>query len=163
MLAILLLIVSIAAFAAGPGVPRVDQTKAYAYGLPEGWTSGAVNGLDHDVLRAGTADNARNIVVSDQPGSAPFDELRQKYERDLSRALKGFKLIRSGLIDLGGGRMAVRIVQTNTIPGHTVRQVDTILEVAGRRYFVACTARESEGEAHDKEFDQFIKSMRVAP
>jgi hypothetical protein len=63
------------------------------------------------------------------------------------------------LIELDGERHAVRIVHTNTMPGVPVRQVNYIIEVADKRYFIACTTLEDDGEKHDKALEAFVNSM----
>jgi hypothetical protein len=139
---------------------RQDKSKAFSYILPDGWSVKASDQFEHDVIMLPSDDGFnRNIVINDQPGSSSLEILKRKYERDLARALKDFRLISSELIELGGTRQAVRIVHTNTMPGVPVRQVNYIIYVAGKRYFIACTTPKDDGEKHDEAFEAFVTSM----
>lgn len=57
------------------------------------------------------------------------------------------------------GRKMVRIVHTNTHPGVAVRQMNYILDMAGRRYFVTCTTLEADESEYAVRFEAFVKSL----
>lgn len=146
--------------AANAGEQKVDKSHSFMYSLPEGWKVLPASGSPHDVIVLPADDGRnRNIVINDQPGTSALRELKQKYERDLPRALKEFELIRSELIELPEKRQAIRIVHTNTAPGVPVRQINYILNVGGKRYFVACTVLKEDGDKYDQECDTFVSTM----
>src|SRR5262245_35380582 len=78
------------------GERRLDRSKEFAYDVPDGWkVVPALKGA-HDVLVLPAADGKnRNILINDQPGKSPLAELKQKYERELPKALKDFQLLSS--------------------------------------------------------------------
>src|SRR5262245_241492 len=126
--------------AASAGERRLDRSKEFAYTLPDGWNVvPALKGAHDVVMRPADDGKSRNILISDQPGASPLAELKQKYERDLPKGLKDFQQISSELVELQGKRQAIRIIHTNTTPGIPVRQINYVVEVGGKRYFVACT------------------------
>jgi hypothetical protein len=102
---------------------------------------------------------SRNLVINDQPGASPLAELKRKYERDLPKAQKDFQQISSELVELQGKRQAIRIIHANTTPGVPVRQINYVVEVGLRRYFVACTVLKEDGDQYDKVFEAFVSSM----
>jgi hypothetical protein len=157
---IMLLFANAMAGAASAGEQRLDKSKDFAYTLPDGWKVVDAARGKHDtvVLQADDGKN-RNIVINDQPGKSSLAELKRKYERDLPKALKNFQLIASELIELDGKREAIRIVHTNTTPGVPVRQVNYVLDVGGKRYFIACTALKEDGDKYDEVFTAFVSSM----
>ncbi len=141
----------------------MDRSEAFSYVAPQGWKAVTPESFKHDVLLTSGPDGFnRNILVNDQPGASPLEELKQKYERDLARVLKDFQLIRSEVIELKGLGQAVRIIHENTMPGVPVRQVNYIVEIAGKRYFIACTALKDDGAKYDGDFEAFVLSMKRA-
>ena len=146
--------------AASAGERRLDRSKEFAYTLPDGWKVDPTLRGAHDVIVLLTGDGkSRNIVINDQPGTSPLAELKGKYERDLPKALKDFQQISSELVELPGKRQAIRIIHTNTTPGVPVRQVNYVVELGGRRYFVASTVLKEDGDQYDKVFEAFVSSM----
>ncbi len=143
-----------------PGERRLDKSGAFSYFLPDGWKVITPERFKHDLILLPREDGFnRNIVINDQKGASTLEVLKQKYERDLARALKDFRLIRSELVELEGKGRVVRIVHTNSMPGVPVRQVNYIIEIDSKRYFVACTVPQDDGEKHDEEFEAFVISM----
>ena len=139
---------------------RLDKSKEFAYTLPDGWNVVPTLNRAHDVIALPAADGkSRSIVINDQPGTSPLAELKLKYERDLPKALKDFQQISSELVELQGKRQAIRIIHTNTTPGVPVRQINYVVEVGGRRYFVACTVFTEDRDQYDKVFEAFVSSM----
>jgi hypothetical protein len=149
---------------AGPspgGSRHVDRSKAFSYALPDGWTAQSVPQFAHDlVLLPKTDARNRSIVITDQPPGLSLADLKVKYEADLAKAFKGFQLIRSGIVSLGG-RDVAKIVHHNTAPGVPVRQLNYIVELGPGRYFFACTVMQDDGERFDAPFDELIASLRV--
>jgi hypothetical protein len=146
--------------ATSPGQRRLDKSKEFAYTLPQGWNAYSLPKARHDLIVLFSDDGFnRNILTVDQSGTDPFPELKRKYERDLAKGLKGFKLISSDIVELTGKRKAIRIIDTNTSPGKPIRQVNYILEIGGKRYFVTCTVLEKDGDKYDKTFAAFVNSM----
>ncbi|MBN1857748.1 hypothetical protein JW848_00920 [Candidatus Bipolaricaulota bacterium] len=147
--------------AAAPG-RHTDKSKEFAYSLPAGWTIMSDSRFPHDViLIAGTDGKRRNVVISPQPGPSTLEELKEKYERDLPKALRDFVLVESRLIEVNG-RPVLRIIHTNSTPGVPVRQVNYIREVGGKRYFIACTVMQGDGDAYDGRFETFVQSITAA-
>jgi hypothetical protein len=145
---------------ASAGEPRLDRSKEFAYTLPDGWNVVPTLRGAHDVIVLPADDGkSRNIVINDQPGASPLAELKRKYERDLPKALKDFEQISSELVELQGQRPAIRIIHTNTTPGVPVRQINFVVEVGTRRYFVACTVLKEDGDQYDKVFEAFVSSI----
>jgi hypothetical protein len=139
---------------------RFDKSKAFVYVLSEGWRVQPMDGSPHDAILIPSEDGKRrNIVISDQPGNSPLRELKAKYERDLPSTLREHALIDSGIQKWEDGREVVRIAHTNTTPGVPVRQVNYIITVGERRYFVVCTTMKDDGEKYDKEFDRFVRTI----
>lgn len=140
--------------------PRLDHSKAFSYTLPEGWTvfEQPLGGHDFLVSKISGKKN-RTIITVNQPGTEPLAEIKSSYERNLAKALPGFKLRSSEMITLKNGAPAARLIHTSIIGGAPNRQINYILEVAGKRYFIVCAAPEEEGDRHDKTFEAFIESM----
>jgi hypothetical protein len=138
----------------------VDKSRAFAYVLPVGWATLAAPNYPYDVilLPAGGGFN-RNIIITDQPGTASLPELQRKYERDLARALQDFALVSSAVVELPAQREVLRIVQTNTAPGVPIRQINYVVAVGDKRYFLACTVLQEDGDKFDQEFDAFVRTL----
>jgi hypothetical protein len=137
-----------------------DQSKAFSYILPAGWTTAALPQFNHDiVLLPKSDDKNRSIMITDQTGKGSLSQLKDKYERDLPRSLKDFQLISSEVISLGA-REVVKIVHLNSAPGVPVRQVNYIVELGSPRYFFACTVMRDDGDKFDGQFDKFIASVQ---
>jgi len=146
--------------AAGASQQRLDRSKEFAYTLPDGWNVVPTLTGAHDVIALPADDGKnRNIVINNQPGTSPLAELKLKYERDLPKALKDFQQISSELVELQGKRQAIRIIHTNTTPGVPVRQINYVVEVGGRRYFIVCTVLKEDGDQYSKVFEAFVSSM----
>ena len=147
---------------ANAGEQRLDRSKEFAYTLPDHWEVITVPKDAHDLILLPRDDGKnRNIVINDQSGTSSLADLRQKYERDLPKALKDFQLINSKLVEFKGNRQAIRIVHTNTTPGVPVRQINYVLEVGGKRYFVACTVLKEDGDKYDQAFEAFVSSIHT--
>lgn len=160
LLMIAVLLAGFVLAAACAGEQRLDRSNEFAYTLPDDWKVVPALKSAHDVILLPTDDGKnRNIVINDQPGTSPLAELKQKYERDLPKALNDFHLISSELVELKGKRQAIRIIHTNTMPGVPVRQINYILGVGGKRYFVACTVLREDGDKYDQAFEAFVSSM----
>jgi DcrB len=144
-----------------PGERRLDRSRAFDYVLPEGWKATAPDQFKHDlILLPPDGGFNRNIVINDQPGKDTLEVLKRKYERDLARVLKNFQLVSSELVELEGHGQAVKIIHTNAMPGVPVRQVNYIIEIDGKRYFICCTVPKDDGGKHDKAFEAFVTSMK---
>ncbi len=142
---------------------HLDKSKEFVYALPEGWKSETGSSERHDIVVLPQEDGAnRNILIRDQPGSSSFDVLKQKYERDLPKGLKDFQLVASELTTSKNGKELIKIVHTNTAPGIEVRQVNYIVQLGPRRYFIACTVMPFDKNKYDDAFDAFVDSMDVA-
>lgn len=142
------------------GEIKLDKSKGFAYTLPERATVVSVGKNQHDLIALASDDGRnRSIVITDQPGTSTFPKLQKIYERDLAKALKDFELISSELVELRNKRKAIKIVHTNTMPGIPIRQINYILEVGAKRYFVACTVMKSDGDKYDQAFEAFVTSI----
>jgi hypothetical protein len=149
-----------AAGARPAGERRIDQSEGFAYVLPEGWKRLETPQFKHDVILLPVVDGRnRNIIINDQPGNGRLQELKESYERDLAKQLKGFTLVSSQIVDLRDGEQALRLIDTNTAPGVPVRQVNYIVTIGVHRYFVTCTAMKSDEDKYDRAFEDFVKSM----
>jgi hypothetical protein len=137
---------------------KLDRSKAFIYILPTSWRA-ENRGLPHDVIMLPGADGARrNIVITEQVGDSSLEDLKVRYERDLPKALKDFKLESSEWVPAAAGKL-VRIIHTNTTPGVAVRQVNYLVPVGDKRYFVAATVLEDDKDTYDKQFQEFVESM----
>lgn len=160
LLIVTLLFASGVTGASSAGERRLDKSKEFAYTLPEGWKVVPALKAAHDVILLPADDGKnRNVVINDQPGKSSLAHLKQKYERDLPNALKEFQFIRSDLVELKDKRQAVLIIHTNTAPGVPIRQINYVLEVGARRYFVACTVLKEDGDKYDELFEAFVNSL----
>ncbi len=140
--------------------PQLDNTGQYQYVVPQGWRVIVPPRGAHDVLVLPAADGKnRNIIVTNQPGTTDLKELARRYERDLAVALKNFKLVSNEIVQLRDKRPAMRLINTNTMPGIAVRQVDYVVEAGKNRYFVSCTVLEEDGEKYDAVFEEFVTSI----
>jgi hypothetical protein len=139
---------------------RVDKSKLFSYVLPAGWKLFPKQPAKYDIILLPSDDGFnRNIFVNDQPGPDKLPVLKQKYERDLPKAFKGFELVSSELFELPDKRQVLRIIHTNTAPGIPVRQVNYIVEVGARRFFLAFTVLKKDGDKFDKDFADFVSSL----
>lgn len=160
--AALLLLVVVASIL-GAEERRVDKSRLYSYVLPAGWKLFPEQPVKYDILLITPDDGfKRNVFVNDQPGPDKLSVLKQKYERDLPKAFKGFELISSELVELADKRQVLRIIHANTAPGVPVRQVNYIVEVGARRFFLALTVLKKDGDKFDKPFEDFVISMKDA-
>jgi len=160
LLLTLVLFASVMARSAHAEDRQLDSTGQYSYAVPEGWKAIARPKGFHDVLVLPATDGKnRNIIVTNQPGTSDLEKLKGAYERDLATALKDFELIKSDIVELKDKRRAMRLVNTNAAPGIAVRQVDYVVEVGKRRYFVACTVLKEDADAYDAVFESFVNSI----
>lgn len=145
--------------AAGGEQPQLDRSKEFTYVLPDGWKTIPELKTKHDVFLIPADDGKqRNLVVNDQPGKSPLPALKAKYEVDLAKALKDFKLVSSDLVKWDD-REAIRIIHTNSAPGIPVRQVNYIVEIGAKRYFVAATTLAEDDDKYDAAVEEFAKSI----
>jgi hypothetical protein len=136
-----------------------DKSKEFVYVLPKDWKAQDIR-LPHDVITLPAKDGARrNIVVQDQPGMSTLAELKAKYERDLPGALVDFQLVKSELLPSADAPQMVRIIHVNKVAGVAVRQVNYILSVGGKRYFVVATVLKDDDDKYDKRFEAFVESL----
>ncbi len=116
--------------------------------------------FDHDVLFLPQIDDKnRTVIITDQKGPGPLENITRKYERDLPKALNNFKLVSSEIIRLANDRKAARIVHTNSQPGVPVRQVNYIVDLGGKYYFIAFTCMESDGAVFDQVVESFVTTI----
>lgn len=140
----------------------VDKSKEFQFSIPETWSVGDVERFRHSVLLLPRRDAFnRNVLITDQPGASSLDQLKTLYERDLPKAFKDFKLIESKVVTLPNQAKAVKIIHTNRNPGVEVRQVNYIIELGQKRYFVICTALETDGSQFDEVFESVVDSIRA--
>jgi hypothetical protein len=145
---------------AAAGSRHIDGSKELAYALPKGWKTIRAPRFAHDIiLLPGESGINRNIIINEQPGDDELAELKDKYEQAMSKKLKNFQLIESELIELKNERRAVRIIHTNTNPGVPIRQINYILKVGDKHYFVACTVLKEDADRYDAAFENFVNSM----
>jgi hypothetical protein len=143
---------------------ELDSTGQYSYAIPDGWKAITRPKAFHDVLVLPAADGKnRNIIVTNQPGASDLEKLKAAYERDLAKAMKDFELIKSEIVELKDKRRAMRLVNINTTPGVAVRQVNYVVEVGKKRYFVACTVLKEDADTYDAAFEEFVNSMAEPP
>ena len=137
---------------------RLDKSEEFAYTLPAGWTTLDM-GSRHDIILLPSDDGRRrNVIINDQPGTSSFEELKAMYERDFAKGLRDFKLISSEITQLNG-QTVVKMVHTNSMPGVPVRQLNYIVELGGKRYFIACTVMQTDGTKYDQACEEFVKSI----
>lgn len=148
---------------AAPGTAverRLDKSGEFSYELPKDWRV-LPGRFRHDLVMLPAQEDGfnRNIVITDQAGEKPLEVLKQMYEKDLARLLKEFALVSSEIVELPGKGQAVRLVHTNTMPGLPVRQLNYIIELDGKRYYIACTTPKGDGAKHDKQVEAFVISI----
>ncbi len=140
---------------------RIDKSGAFEYRLPEGWKVFPNTTTPHDrLLLPGEDGLNRNLTINNQGGTSDFPALKAKYERDLAAGLKDFKLVASEIVQLKNVGKAIRIVHTNTHPGIPVRQINYIIELRDRRYFIACALPEADGDKFDAAVAAFVDTLR---
>ena len=161
-LVLLVLIGAEPAAAGAAGERRVDRSGDFSYELPGGWKILDPSRLPHDALLLPEREDGfkRNIVITDQKGDSSLEALKQMYERDLARLLKDFELVSSELVELPGKGQAVKIVHTNSMPGIPVRQVNYVIELGGKRYYIAGTTLKGDGARYDSQIEAFVISIQ---
>jgi hypothetical protein len=142
---------------------KIDKSGEFSYVLPEGWKTIAAAKVAHDLVLLPAEDGLnRNVVINDHKGDGSLKALKQQYERDFPKALKEFQLVRSEMLLLKGKGQALRLIHTNTAPGVPVRQVNYVVDLGGKRYFVALTVAKDDGDQYDEALRAFVTSMTQA-
>lgn len=142
-------------------IPAVkDKSGAFFYTLPEEWETRDIPQFNHDVLFLPRIDDTnRTVIVTDQEGPGPIEVIAKKYERDLPKALKNFKLVSSEIVALKSDSKVAKIVHTNSQPGLPIRQINYIIDLDGKYYFIAYTCLAADGEKFDEMVEAFVTSM----
>lgn len=149
---------------AGPDQPgrRRDKSGDFSYELPKDSRALAVTAVPHDIVMLPEVGGLkRNVFISDQAPGSSLEELKTKYEEAFPKAFRNFKLLESELVKLPSGEPAVRLVHTNTNPGIPVRQVNYLVDVGAKRYFVVGTVPIGDGDKFDAQFEAFVTSMQA--
>jgi len=137
-----------------------DKSGEYAFVLPKDWRNRDLPKFNHDVIFLPKIDDKnRTVIISDQKGPGPVKDILAKYERALPKAFKDFKLESSGMVKLPNGKTVAKLAHTNTTPGVAVRQLNYIIELADKYYYIAFTCMESDGVVFDETVDSFVASI----
>ena len=116
--------------------------------------------FDHDVLFLPQIDDKnRTVIVTDQPGPGPVEDIAKKYERDLPKSLKDCEIISSEIVTLANDRNVAKLVHTNSQPGVPVRQINYIIGINDRYFFVAYTGMEADGVVFDELVEKFVATI----